>query len=172
MVDLNAGKTEDVVKTGQESLENPNNLADVLKKRDELKTISDVKRGRGRPRKDSIQGGTGTSGKGSDVSAPIPADLFTADSIRAFIELPFGLSNIWLKTRAFSLDKIESDTLSHQGALVCNLYAPGWNPKAVALTAFALGFASIATNKLLVYFGEQKEKEEKKKLDMMKEEKK
>ena len=149
--------TPPVGSTDQNGLDNPSNLADVLKKRDELRAVADVKRGRGRPRKNPAgpaPGGVGSTGGRGDV----PPDLFTADSVRPFAELPFGVANVWFKTDAFALDPRESDTLSHQGALVANLYAPGWNPKAVALAAFALGFASIATKKLMVYLGERAEK--------------
>lgn len=161
MNSFNAGSVEANKPMGEvtaDGLENPSNLTDVLAKRDVLKADGEVKRGRGRPRKNLGSSGVGPGGGGSAARPDLPPDLFTADSIRPFIELPFGLSNVWLKTDAFSLDPRESDTLSHQGALVANLYAPGWNPKAVALTAFALGFASIATKKLMIYMGERAEK--------------
>lgn len=149
--------TPPVGPTDQNGVDNPINLADVLKKRDELRAVADVKRGRGRPRKNPAAPG-GPAGGPAARGADVPPDLFTADSVRPFAELPFGVANVWFKTDAFTLDPRESDTLSHQGALVANLYAPGWNPKAVAMAAFALGFASIATKKLMVYMGERAEK--------------
>lgn len=159
---LNDPEPQTVGAANGPDLENPKNLEDVIRKHDDLKAgaeaVASAKRGRGRPRKNPGPSGLGAGGGGAPARADLPPDLFTADSVRPFVELPFGLSNVWLKTDAFSLDARESDTLSHQGALVANLYAPGWNPKAVALAALALGFASIATKKLIAYMGERAEK--------------
>lgn len=142
-----------------DSLANPKNLADVLQKHADLKAGAEsvaIKRGRGRPPKNPGQPGPAKSPQlprpgGSDI----PADLFTAETVRPFVELPFGLAGVWFKTDQFRLDTRESDALSNQGALVANLFAPGWNPKAVALAAFSLGFAAIATRKLMGYLGER-----------------
>lgn len=145
----------------QDRLSNPKNLADVLEKHDDLRAGAEAvaaKRGRGRPRKNPGPSGLGTGGGGASPRSDVPPDLFTPDSIRPFVELPFGLSNVYCKTDCFTLDPRESDTLSHSGALVANLYAPGWNPKAVALAAFGLGFASIFTKHLMMYLGERADK--------------
>lgn len=138
----------------------PRDVADVLDKHKELRAGAEAaaQRGRGRPRKDGKPaGGVRPAVRPSD-GGDVPPDLFTPDTVRPFMELPFGIGNVWFKTDAFTLDKYESDTLSRQGSLVANLYAPGWNPKAVALTALALGFASISTKKLMVFLGERAEK--------------
>lgn len=133
-------------------LESPTDIAGVIGKHERLKTEAvPGKRGRGRPK------GSGAGAVGGSGGGDIPADLFTADTIRPFTELPFAFGNVWFKTRQFTLDPIESDTLARQGALVANLYSPGWNPKAVALIAFSLGFATIAAKKFMAYAGERSE---------------
>ncbi len=154
-----APATDKVASTDKDGLAAPNDVADVLQKHGELRAGAEsaAKRGRGRPRNDGRPVGT-VKPAARPAGGDVPADLFSADSVRPFAELPFGIANVWFKSNAFTLDPIESDTLSRQGALVANLYAPGWNPKAVALSAFALGFASIATKKLMVYLGEVAEK--------------
>lgn len=133
-------------------LENPTDLPGIVKKHERLKSDAVAgKRGRGRPK------GSTTAKSVGPVGDEIPTDLFSADSVRPFTELPFAFGNIWFKTRQFTLDPIESDTLARQGAMVANLYAPGWNPKAVALIAFSLGFATIAAKKFMAYAGERSE---------------
>ena len=146
----------------------PKNLADVLKKHADLKAGAEavaIKRGRGRPPNASKPGGTPKPAASAGGGADLPSNLFTPDSVRPFVELPFALGNVWFRTEQFTLDPRESDTLAVQGALVANLYAPGWNPKAVALAALALGFASISSKKFLQYLGERAEKKKKEMTD-------
>lgn len=144
-----------------DDLGNPKNLGDVLQKHAELRAGAEavaVKRGRGRPPKNPGQVGTQKPSARPADGGGMAADLFTSDTVRPFVELPFGLAGVWFKTDAFRLEPRESDNLANQGAMVANLYAPGWNPKAVALAAFALGFAAIATRKTIQFMGELAEK--------------
>jgi len=145
--------TEKLGEADAPDLENPTDLPGIVKKHERLKSEAVAgKRGRGRPK-----GSTSTKQVGP-VGDEISTDLFSPDSVRPFTELPFAFGNIWFKTRQFTLDPIESDTLARQGAMVANLYAPGWNPKTVALVAFSLGFATIAAKKFMAFAGERAEK--------------
>lgn len=145
---------------GPDDLQSPKSFEGILKKHDELKTESTQKRGRGRPRKD----GTAPAPR-RDVGEPAPVvEIFTPETIRPFVELPFTLASVWFRSDVVRLEDRESQTLAIQGATLANLYAPGWNPKAVALVAFSLGFATIASGKVFALLGEKKAKREKEKI--------
>lgn len=134
-----------------DDLQSPKDLPGILKKHDDLKAeATQQKRGRGRPRKD---GGITGGGQRSEIQ-PV-AEIFTPESIRPFVELPFTLSSVWFRSDVVLLEDREAETLSIQGATLANLYAPGWNPKAVALVAFSLGFMTIATGKIFALIGER-----------------
>lgn len=151
MVETNAA-----VVTGRAGdLENPNSASDLLRKHEELKSGAEtaVKRKRGRP------SNADRAARGGPDVATAPPDIFTPESVRPFTDLPFAVASIWTRSESFYLQDEESKTLAHQGSIVANLYAGGWNPRAVALVMFAFGFATLAAKKTMTYLGEQKEKQ-------------
>jgi hypothetical protein len=149
-----------VGQAGPDDLQNPKSLDGILKKHEELKAESTQKRGRGRPKKDGSATTPGTKG----VEPGPVVEVFSPDTIRPFVELPFTLASVWFRSDVVRLEDRESQTLAIQGATLANLYAPGWNPKAVALVAFSLGFATIASGKVFALLGEKKAKREKEKI--------
>jgi len=142
-----------MVEANQNNLEGPKDLPGILQKHADLRAdATQPKRGRGRPRKD---GSTSSAISRADVREPDGIPLFSADTVRPFIELPYMLGSVWFQSDTLLLEEREAQTLASQGASLANLYAPGWNPKAVALVSFSLAFLTISTSKILALIGER-----------------
>jgi hypothetical protein len=137
------------LKTGANPSESPQTITEILDKRESLsesrKTRSD--KGKRRVKSEAIN------------TTPVQG-LFTPESTQPLIEIPFATCNVLFKTSSFSLDAVETTELSHSGANVLNQFAPDWNPKWVALSAFSLGFSVLMLKKFMIYQAEQKKKRE------------
>lgn len=136
-----------------DALDNPKNPADVLQKHAALK--ADAQAGKRGPRGPYKKNKPPTAGGADPGNGPVPLDLFKGKALEPVVAAPFKILGVVLKSDAFDLDDVEKKDLADQGALVANLYAPNWNPKAVALTAFSLAFLAITAEKFVAYKGEK-----------------
>lgn len=83
------------------------------------------------------------------VAAPSAA-MFTPESVRPLVSLPFNMAFVKTGFEGFTLSEGEAATLSSTGAMVFNSWV-AVDPKWLALITFSLSLASISVEKTMLY---------------------
>jgi hypothetical protein len=112
--------------------------------------LLDRKRERDRARYAAKKGRPYVAPASGGYSEPVQ-QLFTADSCRALVGLPFTLAAAYTKSEAWNLEEGEESALASPCASTLNEFFPQASPKWAALTAFCLAMASIVGKKYLIF---------------------
>jgi len=120
----------------------PKNIGELKAKRDARGVKSGATRGK------YNKGAREPGAAPVQMEAPIP--VFTPESLRPLVCLPFDLAFTKTRYTGFPLTDNEASTLSHTGAMVANQWVQ-IDPKWVALITFGLSLVSITSAKIVGY---------------------
>lgn len=148
----------------------PGNLEDVATEHEQARTEG----GRpplppsGDPKKDArreadrarYQRKTGSTRTARPVQATVLPALFTPETCRALVRLPFDVAGVALQSKSWTLDEDETEMVAGPCAETLNVWFPEADPKWAALTALSFAILTVASKKYIMFQEERRGQEE------------